>query len=83
MILELSCIYILCVCRLQESYALSYSYRFYTEDAAENNDGYRAAGYTIELRDTGEYGFLLPPDQVPHIKYLNNLLSHYQPTLGC
>ena len=44
------------------------SYRFYTEDAAEKNDGYRAAGYTIELRDTGRYGFLLPPDQVPHNK---------------
>ena len=39
--------------------------RFYTEDAAEMNDGYRAAGFTIELRDTGQYGFLLPPDQVP------------------
>ena len=36
----------------------------FIEDAAENNDGYRAAGYTTELRDTGEYGFLLPPDQV-------------------
>ena len=61
------------------SHALYYSYRFYTEDAAENNDGYRVAGYTIELRDTGRYGFLLPPDQVPHI----NLLSLYKPTLGC
>ena len=46
-----------------------------TEDAAENNDGYRAAGYTIELRDTGRYGFLLPPDEVPPI----NLLSLYKP----
>ena len=49
------------------SHVLYCSYRFYTEDAAEKNDGYRAAGYTIELRDTGRYGFLLPPDQVPHI----------------
>ena len=45
------------------------------EDAAENNDGYRAAGYTIELRDTGRYGFLLPPDEVPPI----NILSLYKP----
>ena len=60
MILELSCIY----CVYVGSHALYYSYRFYTEDAAENNDGYRTAGYTIELRDTGEYGFLLPPVQV-------------------
>ena len=50
------------------SHVLYCSYRFYTEDAAEKNDGYRAAGYTIELRDTGRYGFLLPPDQVPHNK---------------
>ena len=38
--------------------------RFYSEDANKNNQGYRAAGFTIELRDTGQYGFLLPPDQV-------------------
>jgi hypothetical protein len=36
---------------------------FYSDDANSNNQ-YRAAGYTIELRDTGFYGFLLPPDQV-------------------
>ena len=28
------------------------------------NKGYRSASYAIELRDTGDYGFLLPPDQV-------------------
>ena len=38
--------------------------RFYSDDANENSE-YRAAGYTIELRDTGQYGFELPPDQVP------------------
>ena len=26
--------------------------------------GYRAAGFTVELRDMGHYGFRLPPDQV-------------------
>ena len=36
---------------------------FYSDNANVNNE-YRAAGYTIELRDTGEYGFELPPDQV-------------------
>ena len=36
---------------------------FYSEDANRENK-YRAAGYTIELRDTGQYGFLLPPNQV-------------------
>ena len=40
-----------------------YLHRFYTDDANVNND-YRAAGITIELRDTGRYGFQLPPDQV-------------------
>ena len=37
--------------------------RFYSEGANVNNN-HRAAGYTIELRDTGRYGFLLPPDKV-------------------
>lgn len=36
---------------------------FYSEEANEL-DEYRSAGYTIELRDTGQYGFLLPPTQV-------------------
>lgn len=36
---------------------------FYSEDANSGNK-YRSAGYTIELRDTGQYGFLLPPEQV-------------------
>ena len=36
---------------------------FYS-DGANVNNAFRAAGFVIELRDTGEYGFLLPPDQV-------------------
>lgn len=43
-------------------------YRCYGEDASSTNGGYRAAGYSFELRDTGEYGFLLPADQV---RFLN------------
>ncbi len=38
-------------------------YRFYNEDVNKGKN-YRAAGITIELRDTGEHGFELPPDQV-------------------
>ena len=41
---------------------------FYSEDANAENE-YRSAGYTIELRDTGQYGFLLPPEQVENIYY--------------
>ncbi len=36
---------------------------FYSDNANQNNE-HRAAGYTIELRDEGQYGFELPPDQV-------------------
>jgi len=50
---------------------------FYGKDASDSNRGYKAAGYTIELRDTGNYGFQLPPSQikpqgeeiVPAVKY--------------
>lgn len=37
---------------------------FYDDEATATNDGYRAAGFTIELRDTGRYGFELPPEQI-------------------
>lgn len=37
---------------------------FYSDDANENNGDYRSAAYTIELRDTGRYGFVLPPAEV-------------------
>ena len=42
-------------------------YRFYGDEATSTNEGYRAAGYTFELRDTGDYGFELPPDQVREV----------------
>ena len=40
--------------------------RFYSEDAAGRNGGYRAASYCIELRgtETDGYGFVLPANQV-------------------
>ena len=40
--------------------------RFYSEDAAGRNGGYRAAPYCIELRGTENdgYGFVLPANQV-------------------
>jgi len=37
---------------------------FYDDEATSLNKGYRAAGYTIELRDNGRYGFQLPADQI-------------------
>ena len=37
---------------------------FYDDEATSLNQGFRAAGYTIELRDTGRYGFQLPPEQI-------------------
>ncbi len=41
---------------------------FYSDDANEYNGDYRSASYTIELPDTGQYGFLLPPSQVSYKK---------------
>ncbi|KAL5478077.1 hypothetical protein EMCRGX_G024955 [Ephydatia muelleri] len=37
---------------------------FYSEDAAMENKGIRAMGYTIELRDDGNNGFLLPASEI-------------------
>jgi len=38
---------------------------FYGVNASEYNDGFRAAGYTVELRPVGNPpGFILPPDQI-------------------
>ena len=36
---------------------------FYSDDA-NSNSPYRAASFTIELRDMGEHEFLLPPQEV-------------------
>jgi len=40
--------------------------RFYSDDAAASNGGYRPASYCIELRGTeaDSYGFMLPANQV-------------------
>jgi len=37
---------------------------FYSDDANEFNGDFRSAAYTIELPDTGQYGFILPPEFV-------------------
>jgi murein tripeptide amidase MpaA len=37
---------------------------FYGDEATFSNRGYRAASYTIQLRDTGQFGFFLPQDQI-------------------
>lgn len=42
----------------------------YSDDANELNGEYRAASYTIELRDTGAYGFILPPSEVRSVFYI-------------
>jgi len=34
------------------------------DDASSKNQGVRAYGYTVELRDTGQYGFQLPASQI-------------------
>ena len=44
--------------------SLCFHDRFYSEDAAVDNKGIRAMGYTIELRDDGNSGFLLPATEV-------------------
>ena len=48
-------------------------YRFFSDDAARTNKGVRTAAFTIELRDKGRYGFLLPREQVingPHLEHV-------------
>ena len=55
--------------------------RFYSDNANENNE-YRAAGFTIELRDTGQYGFQLPPDQVRPIDQTLSRVLHPQSVLS-
>ena len=52
---------------LRAVFVVEMSCRFYTDDANTGNT-HRAAGMTIELRDTGAYGFELPPSQV-HATY--------------
>jgi len=49
--------------------------RFYSRDAAGD---YRAAGLTIELRDKGEYGFLLPANQVQCTTTKFTLENHFE-----
>jgi len=39
-----------------------------------NNGDYRAAGITIELRDNGQFGLLLPPDQVSSVLHSTNAI---------
>ena len=48
---------------------------FYSDDANEFNGDFRTAVFTIELRDTGSYGFLLPPKEVRVSQYIVNILS--------
>jgi murein tripeptide amidase MpaA len=37
---------------------------FYSDDVIEGNNGYRPISITIELRDKGNYGFLLPKSEI-------------------
>ena len=41
---------------------------FYSEEANTGNE-FRSAGYAIRLRDTGQYGINLPPDQVSGVLF--------------
>ena len=39
---------------------------YYSSEGNTNNE-FRAAAYTIELRDTGQYGFILPPNEASSV----------------
>ena len=51
--------------------------RFYSDDAASSNGGYRPASYCIELRGTEQdsYGFALPANQVGLKEYRQELMD--------
>jgi len=51
---------------IQLTLATGGSIDWFYSDAGNVNNNYRAAGLAFELRDTGQNGFLLPPDQVRH-----------------
>ena len=59
---------------MQSRFACMYS-RFYSRDAAGD---YRSAGLTVELRDKGEYGFLLPANQVQCTTTKFTLENHFE-----
>lgn len=59
---------------MQSRFACMYS-RFYSRDAAGD---YRSAGLTVELRDKGEYGFLLPANQVQCKTAKFTLENHFE-----
>ncbi|XP_003384060.1 PREDICTED: carboxypeptidase B-like [Amphimedon queenslandica] len=50
---------------------------FYSNEVISANKGKRPASFTIELRDKGPYGFLLPKDQImPTVKEVKNAVIY-------